>query len=211
MQNSCSFPSSVACCCCCCCCCLLCCFSCVLQHLKYVCKFESCCRVGWMLPCYSCTCVRECERCRLSLFLGRFGCLTRWAGVLTKSYCKKLARGGRGNILIIHACCGPQSTYMNLLQTDCLSLHLCVCELDKDKQQKSGGRWDIRGHGTHRGTRFQPLLIIRPWLEGLYVNVDFIHSLGIDLLRPDRCCHRLKGLFLQRGAFYSEQPVADCL
>lgn len=137
----------------------------------------------------------------------------RWGLAWTESYCKKLPQsGGRGSVLIIHVCCGPQTTHMNLPQTDRHTVCLCVCVFlswTKTNSRKVEAGEIYQRRWKTGWTWFQPLLII-PALVGSYVYVDFINSLGIDSLQPDRCCHRLKGLFLRLSAFHSKQPLPCC-
>lgn len=155
-----------------------------------------------MLPYYNRTCERMCEGCRLSLFPGRMVAWQDGRGCWQRATVRSLHEEGEATywssmFVAVHK--APIWTFPR--QTDKLFVFASVCLWAAQRQ--TAKRWKqmryIRGHATW----FQPLLIIRLWLEGLYVYVDFIHSLGIDSLRPDQCCHRLKGLFLQRGAFYS--------
>lgn len=162
--------------------------------------------VGWMLPYYNQTCERMCERCRLPLFPGRTVARQGGRRCWQRATVRSLHEEGEATywssmFVAVHK--APIWTFPR--QADKLFVFASVCLWAGQRQ--TAKRWKqmryIRGRGTRGGTWFQPLLIIRLWLEGLYVYVDFINSLGIDSLRPDRCCHRLKGLFLQHGAFYS--------
>lgn len=123
-----------------------------------------------------------------------------------ENYCKWLAQWeGRGKVLIRCACCGLQTTFMNFgrdrLTYYCLSLCLHVCVLDKERtaRQRKHMRY-FKGHETQE--KHHSFLLIIWALVGGFVGLCWlINSLGTDLLRLDRCWHRLGGLFPELWAF----------
>lgn len=72
-----------------------------------------------------------------------------------ENYCKWLAQWeGRGKVLIRCACCGLQTTFMNLPETDwhitvCPCVYMFVC-LTKRERQDRGSTWDISKAMKHR-------------------------------------------------------------
>lgn len=155
------------------------------------------------------------ERCRLLLFLGRMvaqqdgrGCWQR-VTVIHLHNEEGEAVYWWSRLVVVHK--PPIWTFLR--QIDMLFVFGCVCLWAGQRQ--TARRWKqmryTKGHGTRAGLDSNLYWLTRLWLEGLYVYVDFINSLGIDSLQPDRCCHRLKGLFLRPAAFYSLQPASYCL
>lgn len=117
---------------------------------------------------------------------GKNGCSRRWAGVLTKSYCKKLPRGVRGNILIIHVCCGPQSTYMNLPQTDWQTVCLCICVFvswTKTNSKKVEAD-EIYQRPWNMGRGMIPTFIDYPALVGRFVRLCWLYKQPGDWFAP---------------------------
>lgn len=147
------------------------------------------------------------ERCRLSLFLGRMvaqqggrGC---WQRATVRSLHNEEGEATYWSSMFVVVHKPPIWTFPR--QSDMLFVFgfVCLCA----GQRQTARRWTqmryIKGHGTRPGHNSNLYWLSQLWLEGLYVYVDFINSLGIDSLQPDRCRHRLKGLFLRHGAFYS--------
>lgn len=117
---------------------------------------------------------------------GKNGCSRRWAGVLTKSYCKKLPRGERGNILIIHVWCGPQSTYMNLPQTDWQTVCLCICVFvswTKTNSKKVEAD-EIYQRPWNMGRGMIPTFIDYPALVGRFVRLCWLYKQPGDWFAP---------------------------
>lgn len=137
------------------------------------------------------------KKCFLSVFShgmqqnaivpGKNGCSTGWAGVLTKSYCKMLAQyGGRGNILMIHVCCGPQTSYMNLTETDWHTVCLRVCVFvswTKTNSKKVEADEIFQRPWDMDGTWFQ-LLLINPALVGGLVRLCWLYKQPGDWYAP---------------------------
>lgn len=150
-----------------------------------------------------------CERCRSLLFSGRTVARQGGRGCWQRATGRSVHEQGEATywssmFVAVHK--APIWTFPR--QTGKLFVFASVCLWAGQRQ--TAKRWKerryIRGQGTRGRTWLQPLLIIRLWLEGLYVYVDFINSLGIDSLRPDRCCHRLKGCSFSAVAFILSSP-----
>lgn len=147
----------------------------------------------------------ECSR--MPLFLGRMVALQGGRGCWQRATVRRLHnKGGEAmywwsTLVVVHK--PPIWTLPR--QIDILFVFGFVCLWAGQRQTVR--RWKqmryFKGHGTRTGHDSSFYWLTPLWLEGLYVYVDFINSLGIDTLQPDRCCHRLRGLFLRLAAFYS--------
>lgn len=127
------------------------------------------------------------ETLQIVIVSGKNGCSPGWAGVLTKSYCNTLAQwGGRGSVLMIQVGSGPQTSYMNLPETDwhavCLWMCVFVSRTKTNSKKVEADEIHQRPWDTD-GTWFQPLLI-NPALVGRFVRLCWLYKQPGDWFAP---------------------------